>query len=83
MVKKQTKINEASEDTPKAKGNIIPSKTWLNTHGNAVFLNMPKEDVRITKSKYGDKVVLITSLDSLKRLVDGEIAGVNLGRFED
>jgi hypothetical protein len=65
------------------KSGIEQTESWLNVHGNAVYLNIPESDIKITESEYGNKLVMVTSLKSLKKLVDGEIAGVNLGRFED
>jgi hypothetical protein len=66
-------------------GSIVETESWLNIspNGKAVYLNIPEKDVIITESEYGKKVVMITSVDSLRRLLDGEIKGVKLGRFED
>lgn len=49
---------------------IIETETWLNVKGKAVYLKVD-----------GVEGLFITSLDSLKRLTDGEIKGVKLGKF--
>lgn len=73
--------NEASES--RSTGGIQKTNTWLNVKGKAVYLNIPEGDVKLIDTEYGRKIVFITSLDSIKRLVSGEIQGVNLGTFEE
>jgi hypothetical protein len=75
------KADEA-EKTDKKSG-IIPTNSWLNVHGKAVFLNIDPKDIVVVKSdKYGDRVTFITSLEALRQIVEGEKQGANLGRFE-
>jgi hypothetical protein len=76
------------------RSSIVPTDSWLNRHGNAVYVNIPKSDVRYTTDKDGNqRISFITSVSSLDDLVKGyrmkegnvkkPISGVNLGRFED
>jgi len=81
--KKPLPKGNASKDTKTEKSGIVPTESWLNVHGNAVFVNIPESDAVLVDTKYGKKISFITSLESLKRLVAGEIQGVNLGKFED
>lgn len=75
--------DDESDDRESGSG-IVKTDTWLNVKGKAVFLNIPKKDIKLVKNgKYGERVSFITSLDSIKRLADGEIEGVNLGTFAE
>lgn len=74
----------ADRETENNGSGIQATDSWINVKGKAVYVNIPEKDVKLVKNgKYGKRVSFITSLDSLQRLVDGEIGGVNLGTFEE
>jgi hypothetical protein len=80
---KSSKPKASDKPSRKTGSGIEQTNSWLNVHGQAVFLNIPEADIKITKSEYGNKIVMVTSLSAIKKLASGENQGVNLGRFED
>ena len=70
---KPTQKNEASGS------GIRATKSWINAKGKAVYVNIAEEDLLVKDGR----VAFITSLSNLRRMLDGEIGGVNLGQFED
>lgn len=65
-------------------GKIVPTNSWINVKGKAVYVNIPEADIHIVDSKeYGRRVSFITSLAALKGIASGEKKGAQLGRFED
>lgn len=63
---------------------FVDTKAWINVHGKAVYVNIPEEDITIVENKkYGNRATFVTSLDSLRRLLEGEIQGVKLSKFKD
>jgi len=71
------------ETAPARSGSIVPTDSWLNQKGNAIYVNIPEKDVILTVGKDGNKrLSFITSVVAVKNMVDGEKKGVNLGRFE-
>ena len=65
-------------EPPQSSG-IEPTTSWINAKGKAIYVNIAEADLRVIDGR----VAFITSLSNLKRLVEGEIGGVNLGRFVD
>ena len=59
-----------NKEVKKEASEIIETETWLKVKGKAVYLKVDGVDG-----------LYITSLDSLKRLTNGEIKGVKLGKF--
>lgn len=84
MVSKQKSLpkKEASESDNSKKGSIVPTDSWINVKGKAVYVNIPEKDVILVSTEYGKRLSFITSLDSLKKMVDGTTQGTKLGRFE-
>jgi len=71
------------DDTP-TKGTIVPTDSWLNRKDNAVYVNIPEKDVVLIVGTDGKKrLSFITSVNSLARIVNGEIKGTNLGKFSE
>lgn len=76
FVKKEPQGKPA--EAPASTG-IEPTTSWINAKGKAVYVNIAEADINVKDGR----VAFITSLSNLKRLVEGEIGGVNLGRFVD
>jgi hypothetical protein len=84
MATKQKSLptKKASED--KTTSGILKTDARINVHGKVVFVNIPESDIVLTPNgEYGNRAVFVTSLYSLKKLVDGEWEGINLGRFKE
>lgn len=69
---------KASETLVKS-GKIVPTDSWINVKGKAIYVNISEKDVRVVNGR----VSFITSLVSIQDLASGEKQGVKLGRFQD
>jgi hypothetical protein len=83
--KTQTTLQEKEKASDaRQSGSIVPTSSWINVKGKAVYVNIPEADIRLTTGKDGSKrISFITSMVSLENLVSGKNLGVNLGRFQD
>jgi hypothetical protein len=82
MAKKTQKTlppEENASETPVKSGKIVPTDSWINVKGKAIYVNIPEKDIRVVNGR----VSFITSLVSIQDLASGEKLGVKLGRFQD
>jgi hypothetical protein len=88
MAKQEALPKEAGETDTSKRGSIVPTDSWLNRKGNAIYVNIPEKDIILTENKYGKRLSFVTSVEAVSNLVTGKnkdgkaVTGTKLGRFE-
>jgi hypothetical protein len=80
--KKTTQRKFSSKSKPQEKresSGIVPTDSWIYLKGKAVYVNIAESDIDVKDGR----VSFITSASNLQRLVEGEIGGINLGKFAE
>jgi hypothetical protein len=72
--------------TKKDKKQITETEdSWIGTNEKAVFINITEQDFEkmpvLEDDKGKRKIVLVTSVQSVEKLLNGDIKGVKLGYF--